>query len=102
MEETEEAARLALTKLFASKLKERQERRENLMPAVAATLDVLQIALDVYGQLSCWIMAEDKKLSDAEAAETLMANLNDVAKVTIRDRIAELRRIGRSIDSGEN
>jgi hypothetical protein len=101
MEETEEAARLALTKLFATRLRAWQGR-EDLIPAVAATLDMLQIALDVYGQLNCWVLAEDTKTSDKEAAEMLAANAMDAVKLTIIDRIAELRRIGRSIDFGEN
>jgi hypothetical protein len=101
MEETEEAARLALTKLFATRLRAWQGN-EDLIPGVAASLDMLRIALDVYGQLNCWIMAEDAETSDEEAVEMLTENAMGVMKLAITDNIAELRRIGRSAAFDEN
>jgi len=97
----EMATRQSLINLFAASL-HKWEAREGAveMPGAAATFDMLKVALEVFGQLTCWMMATDTKTTDKEAVKIIEANVKDTMTVAISKRIRELRQLGREVSFG--
>ena len=99
--DAEAVVRQGLVTLFGARLRQREKQGKGAESAAIATFDMLQVALDTFGTLSCWMLAHDTKTTDKDAAQILALNVMDVVKVAITNRIGALRRLGREVSFGE-